>query len=144
MNRKQAKKRRKKPDVSVKQAAAAERQRLLSQHLPTTNAKIIRELMVESKVKGHWKDFVVIAGKRLMDWRGSYDMTAEDGKSIGVDGMVIIHKSKLAKVVGEETALNFWRPGIGRIGLNDARSFEVRRDAAQDKEAHCVGQEDCP
>lgn len=80
---------------------------------PTANATIIRDLMIASKVKGKFKDYVVLAGNRIMDWLGSYDVLkqTEDGiKSVGFHGMALIHKSKLRNVIGEQADL-FWRNG---------------------------------
>jgi hypothetical protein len=107
----------KKPDVALKQAAASRHLSEQRSILPTANAKVIFDLMASTKVKGHYKDYVIIAGKRLMDWRGSFDLIADDGKTIGINGMALLHKSKLEKVIGPEMARNFWHAGIGRVGM---------------------------
>jgi len=81
---------------------------------PTANAKVIRDLMLANKVKGRFKDYVVIAGTRLMDWLGSYDILheSEEGlKAAGINGMALIHKSKLVNIIGAEMAAQFWRNG---------------------------------
>ena len=116
MSRKKAKKRqKKKPAVAAKQSAEAKVKRM-NEAAPTANAKVIRDLMIAQNIRGNFKDYVVIAGKRLVDWQGSYDLVREeDGATVGVNGMALIHKSKLGNVVGLELARNFWRPGIGRV-----------------------------
>jgi hypothetical protein len=81
---------------------------------PTANAKVIRDLMAANKVKGKFKDYVVIAGVRLIDWLGSYDILheSEDGlKAAGINGMALVHKSKLRNIIGEKMAAQFWRNG---------------------------------
>jgi hypothetical protein len=108
--------RKKKSNVPARAAAHARAREEIAK-LPTANAKVIKQVMIEHKVGGHYKDYVVIAGKCLMDWRGSFNMLADDGKTVGVNGMALVHKSKLASVVGADTAKLFWRPGIGRVGL---------------------------
>lgn len=99
----------------AKKATVAKKQQRPQQPAPTANAKIIRDLMVANKVKGKYKDYVIIAGNRLIDWVASYDIikTDEDGsvKSAGVDGMALIHKRNLSNIIGEEMASKFWRNG---------------------------------
>lgn len=106
----------KKPDIAHRQAAASRAKKNAAMRANSPNAKIIHNLMISEKVNGDFKDYVVLVGKRLVDWQGSYDMIREaDGKSVGVDGMALVHKSKLAPVIGDELAKHFWRPGIGRV-----------------------------
>lgn len=112
---KRRKKRKKTPNVASRHAAKANREKAAQTHLPTANAKMIHDLMVSEKVGGHYKDYVVLVGKRLVDWQGSYDMVREDGKTVGVNGMALIHKSRLVPIIGKELAKHFWRSGIGRV-----------------------------
>ena len=82
---------------------------------PTANAKIIYDLMLSSNIRGNFKDYVVIAGKRVIDWLGSYDIVKEeDGSTLGIEGIGLIHKSKLNNLIGAELAAYFWKQGIGR------------------------------
>jgi len=106
----------KQSDAAKKQAAAHKKQKRDAEHMPTANAKVIRDLMLANKVKGDYRDHVIIAGARLIDWKGSYDIRREDdGKTVGVNGMAIVHKAKLANIIGEEMASNFWG-SVGRVG----------------------------
>lgn len=115
MPKKNQKKRRKKaPGIAAKQAMDARVGRARQHHAPTPNAKIIRDLMITQKIRGGFKDYVVIVGKRIVDWQGSYDMVTENGQTVGVKNMALVHKSKLHNIVGAELAARFWRPGIGR------------------------------
>lgn len=66
-------------------------------------------------MKGRYKDFVIIYGSRLIDWLGSYEIRVRDGdevKKYGVDGMALIHKSKLKSIIGAEAAEKFWKNGM--------------------------------
>ena len=81
----------------------------------TANGRIIRDMMLSSKVKGNFKDFVIIAGERLLDWCGSYDILTTEGEKVSAKAVALVHKSKLRNIIGEEQARRFWRPGIGRI-----------------------------
>lgn len=92
-------------------------QKALKKPVKTANGKIIRDLMLANRVKGNYKDFVIIAGDRLMDWAGSYDML-NDGKKVIAQAVALIHKSKLANVIGAEPARAFWRPTLGRVNTN--------------------------
>lgn len=83
----------------------------------TTNGKIIRDLMLAHKVKGNYKDFVVITGSRLMDWAASFDIrNVETGQAASTPRIMLIHKRDLNRVIGPEAAKAFWRKGIGRTG----------------------------
>jgi len=81
----------------------------------TPNGAMIKRIMSLKGTSGHYKDFVVIANQRLIDWYGSWDIHNQNGEPVGVDGVALIHKSQLAKYVGEELASKFWKRGIGRI-----------------------------
>lgn len=92
---------------------------------PTTNAEQIYNLMKARKIKGKYKDYVIIFGSRLIDWLGSYEIRVRDGdevKKYGVDGMALIHKSKLKSVIGEDEAEKFWKGGVRtNIGVESRR-----------------------
>lgn len=103
------------PAEPKKRKASKALKKRLSTPVPTANAKIIRDLMVSSKVKGTFKDFVIMADNRIIDWRGSYNMLhPENGAPVSVKGLVLIHKSKLRNVIGAELAKQFWHPVLGR------------------------------
>lgn len=115
MSRKRQKRQKRKPQIAKEQAEQARRQNV-SKNRDTPNGRIIRNLMVAESVKGNHKDYVIIAGNRLVDWQGSYDIVrSSDGKTMGVDGMALIHKSRLSPIVGDELAKHFWRSGVGRV-----------------------------
>lgn len=80
----------------------------------TANGKIIRDLMVAHKVKGNFKDFVVITGSKLMDWSGNYDFK-RDGRAVEARVVALVHKQGLAAVIGPKLAGAFWRPSLGRV-----------------------------
>ena len=79
----------------------------------TPNGRQIFELLRLTKKKGNPKDFVIIVGKRMLDYWGSYDMENKEGKSVGVEGVALIHKRELHKVVGDELASKFWNRKTG-------------------------------
>lgn len=97
---------------------------------PTANAKMIIDLMKSRKLKGKFKDHVIIVGSRLIDWLGSYEIRIEEEgemKKFGVDGVALIHKSKLKNIIGEEPASKFWRNGMRtNLGVESRRTGCVR------------------
>lgn len=96
-----------------KQREAQDVQKALPE--PTANAKTIKALMVSKKVKGNFKDYVIITGNRLVDWRGTFSITVDEGHRLGVDGLALIHKNRLHMIIGDEQAKRFWHPQLGRI-----------------------------
>lgn len=75
------------------------------------NGKIIWEFMVANKVKGNYKDMVLFVGDRMLDQYGTYNLTRkETGEEAGAPSTAIalVHKSKLASVLGEEQGARFW------------------------------------
>ena len=81
----------------------------------TDNGKMISELMHSQNVRGNPKDWTIIAGYRLVDYYGSYDIRLEDGRTTGTKSVVLVHKRNLHKFIGAEMAVKFWRRGIGRV-----------------------------
>jgi hypothetical protein len=92
--------------------------------MPTANASRIYDLMKARKVKGKYKDYVIICGSRLIDWLGSYEIRVDDGDEIkrcGTESMVLVHKSKLKEVIGK-AAEKFWKCGMRtNIGVASRR-----------------------
>ena len=91
---------------------------------PTVNGRMIYELMKERKVKGRYKDYVIINGSRLMDWLGTYEIKVIGGKNAALflDGVVLVHKSKLSRFIGKEGELKFWKSGMRtNIGVESRR-----------------------
>jgi hypothetical protein len=78
---------------------------------------MIQDLMDEGKVKGSYKDYVVLAGNRLIDWQDSWDMYQSNGESIGVDGVTLMHKARLHKMEMLDKKFiedKLWHPRWGR------------------------------
>jgi hypothetical protein len=67
---------------------------------------MIADLMFAKKQRGKVKDWAVISGSRLVDWRGSYDVQVKDGAL--TDSVTLIHKRDLFKVLEEGEADRFW------------------------------------
>lgn len=82
----------------------------------TSNAKMICELMESEGVKGNYKDYVVIVRDQMMDWAGEYELKMKDGKRVGSEEILLIHKRKLHNIIGDEAAKVFWHPRLGRLG----------------------------
>ena len=82
---------------------------------PTANAKIIIDFMLENKIKGKSKDYVIIAGNRLIDWCGSYDIIKinEDGsvQPAVLNNIILVHKRKLCNIIDKDMASKFWKCG---------------------------------
>lgn len=88
----------------------------------TVNGVMIRDLMIAHKIDGHFKDHVIIAGARLLDWQATWDIKFTDDKGLAAEdcevitgAMAVVHKRRLHKILGPDVAANFWRPGIGRV-----------------------------
>ncbi len=114
------KERRKRKDQQTRALRRANKQRekqkaIADAPLPTSNAKLIRDLMVEKKVKGNWKDYVIIVGNHLTNWKNDFEIRVEEGKTLGVDGVALIHKRNLSPIIGDEQAKRFWHPQFGRL-----------------------------
>lgn len=80
----------------------------------TPNGKLIQDLMDKKRVKGNYKDYVVIASTRLIDWIEAWDIFNSQGEPMGFDGVVLHHKSKLAGMLDEKFATRFWNKKLGR------------------------------
>ena len=75
----------------------------------TANARTIKTLMDSVGKRGNPKDYVVLAGCQLMDYRGTYEVRRGDGATVGVnEEMALIFKGDLHKIVGEAMASRFW------------------------------------
>jgi len=96
----------------------------------TPNGQMIQDLMAKRKVRGNYKDFVVIAGNRLVDWTESWDIFSPAGDAVGFEGVVLLHKSGLKDVVGGKLASKMWRPKFGRIHPDQAKRNPNQAKAA--------------
>jgi hypothetical protein len=79
----------------------------------TVNGRMIYDLMKERKVKGRYKDYVVINGAKLMDWLGTYEIKIIGGNAVFfTNSVILVHKSKLSRFIGKEGELKFWKYGV--------------------------------
>lgn len=81
---------------------------------PTINSQRIYDFMKSKKIRGKYKDYVLIIGSSMIDWLGSYEIRIEEKeglKRIGVNGVALVHKSKLGNIIGKE-AERFWKSGF--------------------------------
>lgn len=78
----------------------------------TPNGKLIANVMEMRDIKGSYKDFVILSGSKLVDAHGSWDIFSPDGAPLGVEGVALVHKSNLSKLVGEKFASRFWNSKI--------------------------------
>jgi hypothetical protein len=78
----------------------------------TPNGKLIQDLMAGNRVKGSYKDFVAIAGNRIIDWIDSYEAYRPNGEPVGVEGVALIHKRALHDIFGEAFASKFWNRAL--------------------------------
>lgn len=74
----------------------------------TRNGELIRDCMLAKGVKGDYKDFVMLVGARMIDWVDSWDIFKPDGTPIGIEGVLLLHKSQLHRIVDEKFAEKFW------------------------------------
>lgn len=101
------------------------------------NARMIRKLMVSRALRGNPKNFVVIVGNQLLDCSGTFKTVGSEGGKVIGDSVILVHKRDLAKIIGEEAALKFWVPGVGRVD-DDAPAEE---SAAEPESGNGVGVE---
>lgn len=110
------KKKKKSKEVTEKRAAARkEKNERRMATAKTQNGRHIIQLMIEEKVRGDFKDYVIIVGDQLLDWRKNMTLTAQDGLSVRVANPVLVHKSKLKNIISQEAAEAFWHPVFGRL-----------------------------
>lgn len=85
---------------------------------PPTKGQIVRRLMLERKVRGNVKDFMVLHGALMMDYEGTYELHwNRDGSKANIEPVLLVHKRELAKVMVPEVARLFWNPSLGvRVG----------------------------
>jgi len=89
----------------------------LNKHGP--NAKMIATAMASEKIRGDCRDYVLLVGDRLIDYRDSHGMTitqADGTQPIKVDKPWLVHKRNLHKIMSPELAARFWHPTLGRLG----------------------------
>jgi len=79
----------------------------------TANGKMISKLMHARKIRGNPKDWCIIAGARLIDYHGGYDIKHEDFTTLKHEGVVLIEKRKLHLVLGFEIGAKFWNRKVG-------------------------------
>ena len=105
------------PKKTSSKAAAAQRERNEKRlsTVKTPNGRHIVKLMIEEKIKGNYKDYVIIIGDQLLDWRRTMTMKTTEGASVGVNQPVLVHKSKLKNIISQEAAETFWHPRYGRL-----------------------------
>jgi hypothetical protein len=83
----------------------------------TDNGRMIAELMHSKRIKGSPKDYVIVVGQRLIDYRGTYDIRGLEARH-GFAGVNLVHKRELERFVGSEQSRRFWRRGVGRVHAN--------------------------
>lgn len=81
----------------------------------TQNGRHIAQALVDTKTRGDYRDYVLIFEDQLIDWNKTMTLKAEDDKAVKVPKPVLVHKSKLKKIVGEAAAAAFWHPTFGRL-----------------------------
>lgn len=92
----------------------------------TVNGKVIADMMHSEKMRGNYKDHVILSGSSLLDYNGTFEMRLQPidsvtglpidkEKKLSVPSVCIVHKRKLHNFIGDEQAALFWKPGFGRI-----------------------------
>lgn len=81
------------------------------------NGKNVHECMVGAGYSGDVRDYMVLVGNRMIDYKGSYDIVFESGGKVGVgdDKIRVVHKKLLKNIIGKTAALRFWHPTFGRL-----------------------------
>ena len=61
--------------------------------------------------EGH---YILIAGARLISWDDSWDIHNHGGEAMGFEGVVLLHKSRLANLLGDKFAAKLWNAKLRR------------------------------
>jgi len=98
----------------------------------TPNGGMIRDFLKKVKHRGNPKDFVIIVGNRLLDWWGNYDIMfqpegEEQAKKMGVNGITLLHKKDLHKILPEEIASQFWNKKM-RLRISPKQTPKRKKD----------------
>lgn len=62
---------------------------------------------------GRYKDYVVIFGTVLLDWKDRYEATRTDGSPLTTNQILAVHKSKLHGMIPDKIASLFWHKSTG-------------------------------
>lgn len=95
-------------------AAARERRIKALRPAKTEQGKNIQSLVLQAG--GHpndYKDYVVITGNRMMDWKDAFNVSKTDGKAFATNAVMVLHKSKLHGIVPPRVADMFWNKALG-------------------------------
>lgn len=95
----------------IEQRTKQKKQNDINASFPSSNAKLIFQFMKTNKIKGDYRDYVLISGDRLINWDNSYNC---ETKNIEKDGIKLVHKRNLKNILSEENAAVFWHPKLGR------------------------------
>ena len=76
----------------------------------THNGQQILEFMAANKIRGNFKNFVLFIGDRMLDVYGSYTVVRPNDAGT----IVLLHKSRLENVLGEEIGRRFWNKRLRR------------------------------
>ena len=84
--------------------------------------QIVRDLMKSKKYRGNMKDYAILTGDRMMDFKGTYRITrvADSENKTGNDVIILIHKKWLHRFVVEHGL--FWNR---KMGIREARHVKA-------------------
>lgn len=96
---------------------------------PRPTAKnLIQSLMKERRVRGNYKDYVIIHAGSMMDHEGMYQLTvAETGAKVKIEAIQLFHKRELISFMRPEVAKLFWDPRVGMRVSKRARGDRLPR-----------------
>jgi len=78
----------------------------------TQNGIMIFNLMKDQKIKGNYKDYIILSPQGVIHWKGTFDLHRQDnGKKLDIPAIAILHKRDLRKILGPEIARLFWNHG---------------------------------
>lgn len=81
---------------------------------PTDTGRRIQILLAEKgKSPGRYKDYVVILGDKLLDYRNTYNVSDARGETLAPGGVYLIHKRALHDIFPKSFADKFWRKDLG-------------------------------
>jgi hypothetical protein len=81
--------------------------------IKTANGKMIAEMMIEAGIKGDYKDYILLIGERIVEYRRGFTVIFEEGVE-PISGVRLVHKKDLHRIIGDD-AHKLWHPTCGRL-----------------------------
>ena len=91
------------------------------------NGMKVWQAMKAAKIRGNYKDYVLFIGERMIDRYGVYTVRRPDASPS--QQIVVLHKARLAAVVGPEVGARFWNAKWKRRTNYGLEEYNAARQA---------------